>query len=123
MIQTLFECQAGSKAAKTHIQYQVGTIGRDWIILITGGESHIGSITCSDKTLNEKYSFTLAHHKEDAIVTEAYKHLSHLVENEVIVISGIHYHQITSNQIKIILKNNQELIHQTADFLVHNPTF
>ena len=116
MIKTLFQCQKGTASSNTFLQFQVGKIGRDWMILITGGESHIGSFACSNKTQNEGFIHTLAHHKEDALVTEAFLQLSKLVENEIIIISGVHYDQIQTDQIQSLLQNNRDLIQQTADF-------
>ena len=117
MIEILFQCQTGTAMAKTFIQYQVGKIGRDWCVLITGGESHIGALICSNKLINENFSYTLATHKEDVLVTEAYQQLSQLVKNEIVFISGVHYDQINSNQINTLLNNNRQLIKQTAEFL------
>lgn len=119
MIKTLFQCQKGNADFNTFLQYQVGKIGRDWIILIIGGESHIGSISCSNRTLKENFSFTLTHHKEDALVAEAFQCLSPLVEDEIIIISGVHYDDIVEEQINIVLQYNQDLIKQTANFFNH----
>lgn len=117
MLKLLFQCQTGAASSKTFIQHHVGKIGRDWIVLITGGEAHIGALIGSNKSLNENYNYTLANHKEDVLVTEAYQHLSQLVKNEIVIISGVHYDQINTIQIKTLLENNRQLIKQTAEFL------
>ena len=119
MIETLFQCQKGTSNSNTFLQYQVGKIGRDWIILITGGESHIGSLCCSNKTKNDNFCFTLTHHKEDALVKEAYRQLSPLITDEILIISGVHYDNISGKQINMILQYNQDLIQQAAGFFNH----
>ncbi len=118
MLKTLFRCQKGDLKSKTFLQYQVGKIGRDWLISITGGESHIGGFACSNKENNEIFTQSLTHHKEGTIISEAYKQLSQLVDTELMIISGIHYDQISQSQIKKILQHNKELIDLTSEFLI-----
>ncbi len=102
---------------KCQVSYQVFKFGRDWILMIGGGESHFGSLACSDPSLEEKFhQYTLGIHKEGGIVEAAIKALQPLIKNELIVICGIHYDNIAKDQISEIIKNNKLLLKKTKQF-------
>ncbi len=118
MIDTVFECQMGDPDDKTYVRYRLGRIGRDWILLIDGGESHVGALACSNRKLARYSTFELHNHKEGALVELAVKKLGDLVSNEVVVIGGIHYEKIRSRQIERIEEHCRVLLERVGEFFM-----
>lgn len=105
--------QAGSSPAKNFVQFDLIRQGRDLVVLIGGGESHIGSLAVSDKKVNEKpFQYTLKNHREDQIVRRVAERVSAVVKCEVAVIGGIHYDGISGEQIQQIVRNVELLLEQ-----------
>lgn len=111
------EFTLGSLEDKCQISYQIFRFGRDWILMIGGGESHFGSLACSDPSLEKKFhQYTLGIHKEGGIVSAAIKELRPLLKNELIVICGVHYDSISQEQITKIITHNNALLEKTKKF-------
>ena len=122
MYKQIFECRAGDASEKNLVIYCLGKLGRDWMLTISGGESHIGALACSDKADETFFFHTLSQHLETDLVNEAFRALSGLVSGELLVVGGIHYDAITKLQIKRIIEYNATLIEQTKQFLLTYPS-
>ncbi|MBU3916559.1 hypothetical protein KKA14_13585 [bacterium] len=109
------EYQLGNEADKTAVKYELVHFGRDYMLLISGGEAHIGSTAFSDK--NEEsgiVQFNRLNHREDLIVKEAINALKDLVPGELMVVGGIHYDGITRKQIDQINTNCRLLLEKIS---------
>ena len=118
---TIFESWRGDQHNKTFVRFQLFQFGRDMILLIGGGMRHIGSVAASDDGASTIRQFTIAGHKEDQIVKQAVEILSPLISGEILVIGGIHYDNITPEQIRRIQKNCSELLGDMTAYLAGQP--
>ena len=116
----MIEVHLGSLKEKTFVSYRLGHIGYDWILLITGGKSHIGSVACSEKNrmTDEVWQITLGAHKEDNIARNAALRLKDILKGEILVIGGIHYDRISRKQIQQIEKNCETLLKRLEAILI-----
>ena len=109
----LGQYRAGKTSQKTFVEFNLYGFGSDLIVVIGGGESHIGSLAYSDKKQGAvNHSYTLQDHREDTIVKSTIDGLSCLVQGEVMVIGGIHYDQISKEQIKQINNHCQTILNR-----------
>ncbi len=112
----MIEIHTGNAEDKSYISYRLEKLGRDWVLYITGGVPHIGSVACTEKTgdTGEIHQFTLQHHREDIIVRRALEKLRRLLDGEILVVGGIHYDGIETAQIRQIEQNCDELLEQLS---------
>ncbi len=117
-ISTPIELTLGLEKDKNNVRFRLDRIGRDWILFITGGKAHIGSIAVTEKcTAGLIWQKTLGIHKEKSIVQEAINRLQQIIPGELLVIGGIHYDDISKDQIDQILHNTFKLIDQLETML------
>ena len=108
----------GSEDAKTFVNYRLEQLGRDWVLYITGGEAHLGSIACSESDSSSNvWQITLKNHKEDVIVRNATQRLKAVLPGEILVIGGIHYDQINRRQIQQIVENCELILERLVTIL------
>ncbi len=80
----------------------------------------MGSLAFSTNRTNTVSSyeqFTYPTHREDQIVKECMERLAGLVPNELLVVCGIHYDDISKESINTINENCSLLIERIADDL------
>lgn len=119
VLQQVVEIKKGNPKEKTQVVYSLFQFGKDYILLIHGGETHIGSVGCSDKkSTAKKHYYTLETHREDAIVARAVSVLNKTIQTEILVVCGIHYDQISLIQIQLINQNCEELLDQLEKILI-----
>lgn len=118
----MIELHTGNTEDKTYVSYRLEKLGRDWVLYITGGEPHIGSVACTEKTSDtvEFHQLTLRRHKEDAIVRQALDRLKETLDGEILVVGGIHYDDIERDQVRQIEQNCTVLLDQLAAKLRDN---
>ncbi|MGD9899460.1 MAG: hypothetical protein AB7T22_10070 [Calditrichaceae bacterium] len=95
-------------------------VGRDLQIIISGGESHIGAIGLGicydlDKAKANSSVISVHGHKEDDLVKKAAYRLSKALRRNVAVSAGIHYDDLTGDDISAILANVDRLIDRLID--------
>lgn len=79
-------------------------------VLVAGGDkSHVGAVTVIDSE-GEKYTITLPGHKETMIVEKWADAIFAGSKVPVVVTAGIHFDDITSEQIKMVLNTTDELL-------------
>ena len=111
------EFRRGSEENMDCVSFQLFRLGRDWLLWISGGEAHLGSVAASDHSSGKgSHQFTLGIHKEGPIVRQALEALQPLITEEILVIGGIHYDNLNSIQIKKIIQHSQELIYEVVLF-------
>ena len=110
----------GKISDKTFVEITLSWQGRDLIVKISGGDAHIGSLAFSTKQNNARspyQQFTYPTHREDKIVQECMERLAGLVPNELLVVCGIHYDDISKVSIRKINENCSLLIERIANDL------
>ncbi|MCP4757607.1 MAG: hypothetical protein GY866_42665 [Proteobacteria bacterium] len=117
----ILEYQSGDPKGKTHVVYRLYRFGRDLVLMISGGDAHIGSVACSDKeSTSNHHQFTLTKHKEDELVKEALDELKDVVPGEILVVGGIHNDRITQRQMKQITGDCRKLVQEIKQHLLRN---
>ncbi len=99
------------------ISAKILSIGKDILIVVTGGESHIGAVgvtipTDSIVTGNltaYTSTITLPSHKEDIIVKLIGEKVSKKTGKNVVVVAGIHFDNLNQDKIEKIVENCREL--------------
>jgi hypothetical protein len=116
----MIEISLGSENDKTYVNYRLEPVGRDWILLITGGDSHIGSVAVTEKESknpDEIWQKTLTIHKEGGIVRTAVSKLSKVLSGELLVVGGVHYDDINKSQIFQIVNNCNLLLEKLVEMV------
>jgi hypothetical protein len=104
------------------IQGFVQEVGQDLLISIWGGtRSHIGAVGIAiprpslknpKKWSATSSNFTFIGHKEDTLVKKISEKLASQLGRNVVVTAGVHWDQITFNEIKTIQNLTQKLSDQ-----------
>jgi len=106
---------AGDPESNTGIRFDLHLFGRDFLLLISGGEAHLGALAASDRAELIEHQFS--GHQELKITAQAYKELAPLIRNEIMILCGIHYNNITPEQISEIQEHAEALIRQMTEEL------
>lgn len=79
-------------------------------VLVAGGDkSHVGAVTVIDSD-GKKHTVTLPGHKETIIAEKWADAIFAAYKVPVVVTAGIHFDDITSEQISTVLKTTEELL-------------
>ncbi len=78
-------------------------IGQDLLVIITGGDKHIGGISLTDT--NGILSIKKEGHKEDIISKMVSPLIYEKTKKDTLVVCGIHLDNITKDEIDTIIKN------------------
>lgn len=105
----------GTSENKDEVILEFSPFGRDWILKIYGGEAHLGAIARSGQP--DVFSSVWGSHKEQVVVETAYRKIAPLLSGELLVVAGIHYDQISPQQIENILANMVDLLHDLQQSL------
>ncbi len=117
-LEMLAEYSLGNEKEKTLTTYCLFRFGRDFLLTITGGETHIGSIACTDSVKAAiANQFTLLTHREDEIVRQATEALKSVIPGHLLVVGGIHYDDISREQISTINENCRFLKDKMVGFV------
>lgn len=101
----------GSVVEKTFIELQVVKLGKDLLVVFSGGVSHIGALAHTRKQNGDPvYEYTFPEHRDDVIVEKVMQALQAEVGGELLVAGGIHYDDITKDQIDRIIQNCDQLL-------------
>lgn len=111
-----FTLSMGKRENNNFVEYRLLPMGRDWILQITGGETHIGSLALSEG--KQIHQITRKQHKETEIVHKAVSALKDLIPGELLVVSGIHYDNIKIEQIREIEKYCGILLIKLQEYLI-----
>ena len=89
-------------------------------VLVAGGDkSHVGAVTAVDKD-GRKHTLTLPGHKETVIAEKWADAIFAESRVPVVVTAGIHFDDITSEQIKMVLQTTDELLSDMLLCIVKN---
>ena len=81
-------------------------IGDDYLIIITGGDIHIGAISLYEK--NSFATIKKGGHKDDIITKIVAKKIYKKLKKDVIILCGIHFDNITKDKISKIIKKTKK---------------
>ena len=99
----------------TKITYNINKIGNDIDITVTGGIPHIGCIALiSNKSYN---LIKVANHREDDLVIPIAKQLVKKDTPTIVIKAGFHIDNITTDEIKQVLQNNQKAIKIIEEYI------
>ena len=88
---------------KTALNYEITPVGNDWLILLTGGDAHIGCTAIGDD--GRLSSYTPQSHKDDALAIPLAKKVSQTFHCVCTVVAGFHLDDITREEIAEVVKN------------------
>jgi hypothetical protein len=87
-------------------------VGDDLLVTITGGNAHIGAAAVGIKTEGMATSsvITVPAHREDRVVKDAAEKLAKALDRAVVVVAGIHYDDMSQDEIMDTLQLCDEMI-------------
>ncbi len=97
---------------RTQVCGKISQIGDDFLILIEGGESHIGAVAMAemDSGKCEVSVLTAKGHKETELAKMAAQQMTENTKKRTLAIVGIHQNNITKTEISGIEKNVGSLV-------------
>lgn len=90
----------------TALQYEIIPVGKDWLILLIGGDAHIGCTAIGDD--GRLSSYTAQSHKDDALAIPLAKKVSQTFHCICTVVAGFHLDGITREEIKTVIDNAEK---------------
>lgn len=103
--------QLNAQQGRLNIYLHVLRQGRDLQVLCGGGASHIGAVALAapGSGLAQARVLALPGHKEDAIALRMARHMADELHCAVCVSAGIHYDNITREEIQQVEQMTQDL--------------
>jgi hypothetical protein len=105
------------------VQLELGYQGRDLILLVTGGEAHVGAVAVWDRrqTAGTASVTELPGHKEGPLAGACAKIVGRATGCRVVAVVGIHQDEATGEEIDAIVANAELAAHEAAEiFLQRN---
>lgn len=93
-------------SGKTALQYEIIFLGKDILIIIGGGDIHIGCTAIGDK--GSISSYTAAHHRDDVLAISLAQEVSKYFSCICTVVAGFHLDSITKDDIQKVIKNEKK---------------
>lgn len=100
---------------KTALTYEITPVGNDWLILLTGGDAHIGCTAIGDD--GRLSSYTPQSHKDDALAIPLAKKVSQTFHCVCTVVAGFHLDEITREEIAQVVQNADKGMLQVIEIL------
>lgn len=99
---------------RTKVQLEAHEIGKDYLVTITGGKKHIGSVGVGafHKESGRGYSsvITFPGHKDDRLAKKSSEEIAKKVKKNIVVVSGFHLENITQSEIDEVMKNAEKAV-------------
>ncbi len=119
----LINFEVSNKKFKIHAKLLF--VGEDIVIIIGGGETHIGAVGVSTPAASPHFKdkivsssiITLPGHKDDIVCKLIGEKISKKLNKNVCVITGIHYDNLTKEEIEEILNLCNMLINKILEKL------
>jgi len=105
-------------AGRFVITARVYLIGRDILVLLSGGFDHIGAIGMAQprSSLRDAHKisstgsvFTLLGHKEDDLAKSMSEEIAQGLNRKTIVVAGLHWNEITDQDLQLIVTICEEI--------------
>lgn len=91
---------------KTVLNYEITMIGQDYLILLAGGDAHIGCTAIGDN--GKLYVYTPKSHRDDALAIPLAKKVSATFHCVCTVVAGFHLDEITWDEIETVMDNAEK---------------
>jgi hypothetical protein len=107
-------------SARTRVALRLLAQGRDLVVLITGGEAHVGAVAGCDGRAGavpvapERSLVQLPGHREGPLAAEAAATIARAAGCSCAAVVGIHQDDATADEIRIIVANVREGLRQLA---------
>jgi hypothetical protein len=101
------------KKGTFEVSAHIVLVGRDILVLLTGGRAHIGAVAIAQprpsirdakKISSTSSVFTRVGHKEDVVVKAMSEELSKELNKIVVVAAGIHWDKMKKREIEMIIE-------------------
>ncbi|CAJ38151.1 prenylated flavin chaperone LpdD [Methanocella arvoryzae] len=106
-------------AGRLTVRLSATRIGPDLLVVISGGAAHIGAVgagnTCSG--LASSSVITMPGHRDDRIAKDAAELLAKKFDCNCVVVVGVHYDDITPQEIKDVMIMSNSLISEMEEAL------
>lgn len=88
------------EAKEVHLHFQ--EVGNDILLVITGGEAHIGAVSTAYPTegSSEVHTTAIPGHKEELLTADFALRASRWLNRTVTVVMGIHYDNLSRSEIE-----------------------
>ncbi|OFV72364.1 MULTISPECIES: hypothetical protein [Acetobacterium] len=103
---------------KTALNYEITPVGKDILILLTGGDAHIGCTAIGDD--GRLSSYTPQSHKDDALAIPLAKKVSQNLHCVCTVVAGFHLDDITREEIAEVVANAEQGMTQVLEAIEKN---
>lgn len=102
-------------SGRTQVDYKIEEIGDDLEISITGGVIHVGGVgLVADGVYN---ILSVRNHKEFELIQPLADKLKKYNDINILIVAGIHLDEITLDEIREILDNNQKAIEKIDKYI------
>ena len=99
------------------LQLHLLAVGKDFQVILTGGDAHIGAVAVSTADGVQKKHFGLYGHRELDLAQDLAIRLAQSLRATICVSVGIHYPDISKSEIALILSLAEELVDDCIVFL------
>lgn len=108
------------KVGRAELVLDVKTIGDDYLLTLTGGEEHAGAVAVGlfdEKSQRASSSvICLPGHRDEQIALQGARHVSKATRKTAVLIVGIHFEDITPEEIRDIVSVSGEMVKSFITF-------
>jgi hypothetical protein len=110
------ETQLSNSHGRIAVTLKAVAIGSDLLVTVTGGSAHIGAAAVGIKSEGMATSsvITVPAHREDRVVKDAAEKLAKALDRTVVVVAGIHYDDMSHDEIMDTLQLCDEMVNALA---------
>ncbi len=109
-------------AGRIEVTLEATRIGKDLLVVITGGKGHIGAVGagsgCGELAVSSV--ITTPGHRDDRIAKGAAERITKTLGCNCAVIAGVHYDDITAREITDVLSLSEQLVEELEGALRTN---
>lgn len=98
---------------KTTLHYEITQVGQDFLILLTGGDAHIGCTAIGDD--GRICVYTPKSHRDDALAIPLAKKVSETFHCICTVAAGFHLDDINREEIQTVIANAEKGMAQVLE--------
>ncbi len=107
---------------RVEVSLRAVRVGEDLVVIIDGGASHVGAVAAGTNCDGMAVSsvITMPGHRDDRIAKDAAERISKKLSCNCAVIAGVHYEDITAQEIKDVLILSNSLVEELEGALRTN---
>lgn len=112
--------QIKRKVGKIEITLEAKKIGEDYLLILTGGEEHVGAVAVGlfeEKSHRASSSvITMPGHREEYLALQGARQVSRATRKTSVFVVGIHQDNINPEEIKNIVSATKEMVESFIAF-------